>query len=206
MAMAAPRSSSGTVHLLCGEFPRPHLPLSPPENDPPSDLVGDDDRKDQQAFQDDDDLSRKVRHQGKAVLPSVQHADADGGKNDADRIVSSEKGHGDAGETQLGLVVRPQESGVTEQVIETHEAGQRPGDQEDLDLGGADRDAARFGGAGSAAHRAGLEAQAGPMEEEPDHERGEEGEWKEPREMNGPRQDIFESEGRAEVRNESALG
>src|ERR687892_200139 len=91
MAMAAPRSSSGTV----GSLLAPNQPLSPAQQDPPGDLVGDDHGEDQQPLEDDHDLPGKLGAPRQSVLPSGQDPEQDRGQDDPGRMVSAEEGHSD---------------------------------------------------------------------------------------------------------------
>src|ERR687891_125040 len=121
MAMAAPRSSSGTV----GSLLAPNQTLSPPQQDAPGDLVGDDHGEDQQPLEDDHDLPGKVGADRQAILTPGQDPEQDGGQNDP-------------GETQQGLVVDAQEARVNQEMVQTDEPGEGARDEEHLELGAPD--------------------------------------------------------------------
>src|ERR687892_1334338 len=117
MAMAAPRSSSGTV----GSLLAPNQTLSPPQQDAPGDLVGDDHGEDQQPLEDDHDLPGKVGADRQAILTPGQDPEQDGGQNDPSGVIPPEERHGDTGETQQGLVVDAQEARVNQEMVQTDE-------------------------------------------------------------------------------------
>src|SRR6478609_3059512 len=106
-------------------------------------LVGDDDREDDHALGDGDDVRRDPHQDLQRVGLLVEEGEEQRTDRDPDRVVAAEQGDGDAGEAEPGLERRAVVVAVTEEDREPDQAGHGARDQHREDDHPGDLDAAR---------------------------------------------------------------